>query len=216
MHFLHWLSTGGGRQSIVLARHVSLMAPVVFGSRRSPIFCFVLQAKFQQSTSPNRDLPAHISNVPKTIQVNLQPQPHLGFQEKFAQEVWKKKKDLIFCPGCWTLLLCLILGAEEKTNVELIVPIGSVVIAMFFWLLIVFVIRGRKRVRTSASSSCTCHNISFLRDSHSDAVWKLGFKLKASEGPKWTCTHAQFVGLRLMRSNRFCFPLCPEQQGRVT
>uniref|UniRef100_A0A671YJS5 receptor protein-tyrosine kinase n=1 Tax=Sparus aurata TaxID=8175 RepID=A0A671YJS5_SPAAU len=36
-------------------------------------------------------------------------------------------------------------GAEEKTNVELIVPIGSVVIAMFFWLLIVFVIRGRKR-----------------------------------------------------------------------
>ncbi|XP_056270498.1 vascular endothelial growth factor receptor 2 isoform X3 [Pseudoliparis swirei] len=38
-------------------------------------------------------------------------------------------------------------GAEEKTNVELIVPIGSVVIAMFFWLLIVFVIRGRKRPR---------------------------------------------------------------------
>ncbi|XP_040040692.2 vascular endothelial growth factor receptor 2 isoform X1 [Gasterosteus aculeatus] len=36
-------------------------------------------------------------------------------------------------------------GAEEKTNVELIVPIGSVVIAMFFWLLIVFVIRGRKK-----------------------------------------------------------------------
>ncbi|KAJ8397526.1 hypothetical protein AAFF_G00438020 [Aldrovandia affinis] len=36
-------------------------------------------------------------------------------------------------------------GAEEKTNVELIVPIGSVVIAMFFWLLIVFVIRSRKR-----------------------------------------------------------------------
>ncbi|KAM3876411.1 vascular endothelial growth factor receptor 2 [Diretmus argenteus] len=36
-------------------------------------------------------------------------------------------------------------GAEEKTNVELIVPIGSVVVAMFFWLLIVFVIRGRKR-----------------------------------------------------------------------
>ncbi|XP_030627154.1 vascular endothelial growth factor receptor 2 [Chanos chanos] len=36
-------------------------------------------------------------------------------------------------------------GAEEKMNVELIVPIGSVVIAMFFWLLIVFVIRSRKR-----------------------------------------------------------------------
>ncbi|XP_035270609.1 vascular endothelial growth factor receptor 2 isoform X1 [Anguilla anguilla] len=36
-------------------------------------------------------------------------------------------------------------GAEQKTNVELIVPIGSVVIAMFFWLIIVFVIRSRKR-----------------------------------------------------------------------
>lgn len=44
-------------------------------------------------------------------------------------------------------IVCIcVLGAEEKTNVELIVPIGSVVIAMFFWLLIVFVIRGRKRV----------------------------------------------------------------------
>lgn len=43
-------------------------------------------------------------------------------------------------------LICYVLGAEEKMNVELIVPIGAVVIAMFFWLLIVFVIRNRKRV----------------------------------------------------------------------
>ncbi|XP_024114848.1 vascular endothelial growth factor receptor 2 isoform X1 [Oryzias melastigma] len=48
--------------------------------------------------------------------------------------------------GCYTSQAVLTVeGAEEKTNVELIVPIGSVVIAMFFWLLIVFVIRGRKR-----------------------------------------------------------------------
>uniref|UniRef100_A0A3Q3E344 receptor protein-tyrosine kinase n=1 Tax=Hippocampus comes TaxID=109280 RepID=A0A3Q3E344_HIPCM len=48
--------------------------------------------------------------------------------------------------GCDTSQIILTTeGAEEKTNVELIVPIGSVVIAMFFWLLIVFVIRGRKR-----------------------------------------------------------------------
>lgn len=53
-----------------------------------------------------------------------------------------------------THIVVFILGAEEKTNVELIVPIGSVVIAMFFWLLIVFVIRGRKRVRISSSSLC--------------------------------------------------------------
>uniref|UniRef100_A0A673N716 receptor protein-tyrosine kinase n=1 Tax=Sinocyclocheilus rhinocerous TaxID=307959 RepID=A0A673N716_9TELE len=36
-------------------------------------------------------------------------------------------------------------GAEEKMNVELIMPIGAVVIAMILWLLIVFVIRNRKR-----------------------------------------------------------------------
>ncbi|XP_046893079.1 vascular endothelial growth factor receptor 2 isoform X2 [Hypomesus transpacificus] len=48
--------------------------------------------------------------------------------------------------GCDTAQAYLLTqGADEKTNVELIVPIGSVVIAMFFWLLIVFVIRSRKR-----------------------------------------------------------------------
>lgn len=61
-----------------------------------------------------------------------------------------------------THIVVFILGAEEKTNVELIVPIGSVVIAMFFWLLIVFVIRGRKRVRTSSSSSSFCHSFPSL------------------------------------------------------
>ncbi|KAA8589807.1 hypothetical protein FQN60_013172 [Etheostoma spectabile] len=47
--------------------------------------------------------------------------------------------------------------AEEKTNVELIVPIGSVVIAMFFWLLIVFVIRGRKREKQGHISAPLSH-----------------------------------------------------------
>lgn len=60
------------------------------------------------------------------------------------------------------VMLLLILGAEEKTNVELIVPIGSVVIAMFFWLLVVFVIRGRKKVRGSSSSSFLCHTFPSL------------------------------------------------------
>ncbi|KAG7243784.1 hypothetical protein INR49_008416 [Caranx melampygus] len=50
------------------------------------------------------------------------------------QRVKKEDTGLYTCTAC----------AEEKTNVELIVPIGSVVIAMFFWLLVVFVIRGRK------------------------------------------------------------------------
>ncbi|XP_017284342.1 vascular endothelial growth factor receptor 2 isoform X2 [Kryptolebias marmoratus] len=67
------------------------------------------------------------------------------------QRVKKEDSGLYTCTacnirGCDTIQAYLTVeGAEEKTNVELIVPIGSVVIAMFFWLLIVFVIRGRKR-----------------------------------------------------------------------
>uniref|UniRef100_A0A3B5RFK6 receptor protein-tyrosine kinase n=1 Tax=Xiphophorus maculatus TaxID=8083 RepID=A0A3B5RFK6_XIPMA len=67
------------------------------------------------------------------------------------QRVKKEDSGLYACAacnsrGCDTAQAYLsVEGAEEKTNVELIVPIGSVVIAMFFWLLIVFVIRGRKR-----------------------------------------------------------------------
>lgn len=67
------------------------------------------------------------------------------------QRVKKEDSGLYICTacnsrGCDTSQAYLTTeGAEEKTNVELIVPIGSVVIAMFFWLLIVFVIRGRKR-----------------------------------------------------------------------
>uniref|UniRef100_A0A665U9A2 receptor protein-tyrosine kinase n=1 Tax=Echeneis naucrates TaxID=173247 RepID=A0A665U9A2_ECHNA len=67
------------------------------------------------------------------------------------QRVKKEDSGLYVCTACNSLgcvtsqAVLTIEGAEEKTNVELIVPIGSVVIAMFFWLLIVFVIRGRKR-----------------------------------------------------------------------
>ncbi|XP_069555342.1 vascular endothelial growth factor receptor 2 isoform X1 [Brachyistius frenatus] len=67
------------------------------------------------------------------------------------QRVKKEDSGLYTCTacnnrGCDTSQAYLTTeGAQEKTNVELIVPIGSVVIAMFFWLLIVFVIRGRKR-----------------------------------------------------------------------
>lgn len=123
---------------------------------------FVLQTKFQQSPSPNADSHAHMCDMPKTTQSKLACNNTYVFRGICPRTMKEKKKSFILWPGRWTLLLCFILGAEEKTNVELIVPIGSVVIAMFFWLLIVFVIRGRKRVRTSASSSCTCHNISFL------------------------------------------------------
>lgn len=68
---------------------------------------------------------------------------------------------------CQMFLFMCPAGAEEKTNVELIVPIGSVVIAMFFWLLIVFVIRGRKKVRSSSFVS-----LSFF---YSHALFSLNF-----------------------------------------
>ncbi|XP_071342988.1 vascular endothelial growth factor receptor 2 isoform X2 [Trachinotus anak] len=67
------------------------------------------------------------------------------------QRVKKDDSGLYTCTACNNLgcdtsqSFLMTEGAEEKTNVELIVPIGSVVIAMFFWLLIVFVIRGRKK-----------------------------------------------------------------------
>ncbi|KAM9763174.1 vascular endothelial growth factor receptor 2 isoform 1-T1 [Menidia menidia] len=75
----------------------------------------------------------------------------LNQQNLTIQRVKKEDSGLYTCAacnsrGCDTSQAYLTVeGADEKTNVELIVPIGSVVIAMFFWLLIVFVIRGRKR-----------------------------------------------------------------------
>ncbi|XP_051954755.1 vascular endothelial growth factor receptor 2 isoform X1 [Xyrauchen texanus] len=67
------------------------------------------------------------------------------------QRVKKEDSGLYICTacnqqGCDSDQARLIVdGAEEKMNVELIMPIGAVVIAMFLWLLIVFVIRNRKR-----------------------------------------------------------------------
>uniref|UniRef100_A0A8C1ZGG0 receptor protein-tyrosine kinase n=1 Tax=Cyprinus carpio TaxID=7962 RepID=A0A8C1ZGG0_CYPCA len=67
------------------------------------------------------------------------------------QRVKKEDSGLYMCTacnqqGCDSLEARITVdGAEEKMNVELIMPIGAVVIAMFLWLLIVFVIRNRKR-----------------------------------------------------------------------
>ncbi|XP_051501062.1 vascular endothelial growth factor receptor 2-like isoform X1 [Myxocyprinus asiaticus] len=67
------------------------------------------------------------------------------------QRVKKEDSGLYICTACNHLgcdsdeALLTVDGAEEKMNVELIMPIGAVVIGMFLWLLIVFVIRNRKR-----------------------------------------------------------------------
>ncbi|XP_067239768.1 vascular endothelial growth factor receptor 2 isoform X1 [Chanodichthys erythropterus] len=67
------------------------------------------------------------------------------------QRVKKEDSGLYICTACnkqgcaYSEARITVDGAEEKMNVELIMPIGAVVIAMFLWLLIVFVIRNRKR-----------------------------------------------------------------------
>ncbi|XP_060773450.1 vascular endothelial growth factor receptor 2 isoform X2 [Neoarius graeffei] len=67
------------------------------------------------------------------------------------QRVKKEDSGLYTCTACnkqgcvSSQAHLTVEGAEEKMNVELILPIGAVVIAMFFWLLMVFVIRSRKR-----------------------------------------------------------------------
>ncbi|XP_052441858.1 vascular endothelial growth factor receptor 2 isoform X1 [Carassius gibelio] len=67
------------------------------------------------------------------------------------QRVKKEDSGLYICTACnqqgcdSRVARITVDGAEEKMNVELIMPIGAVVIAMFLWLLIVFVIRNRKR-----------------------------------------------------------------------
>ncbi|XP_016115941.1 vascular endothelial growth factor receptor 2-like [Sinocyclocheilus grahami] len=68
-----------------------------------------------------------------------------------VQRVKKEDSGLYMCMACNQQgcdsheARITVEGAEEKMNVELIMPIGAVVIAMFLWLLIVFVIRNRKR-----------------------------------------------------------------------
>uniref|UniRef100_A0AAY4DE17 receptor protein-tyrosine kinase n=1 Tax=Denticeps clupeoides TaxID=299321 RepID=A0AAY4DE17_9TELE len=66
------------------------------------------------------------------------------------QRVKKEDGGLYTCTacnsqGCETDEAFLSVEAEDTMNVELIVPIGAVVVAIFFWLLIVFVIRSRKQ-----------------------------------------------------------------------
>lgn len=100
IHFSRWLSAGGGRQPIVLARHVSrrLQRPqlslAVVAHRYFVLICygeikhhFVLRAKFQQS---NTDSLAHMSNLPKTIQSELACH-RPGFQEILPKNYEKKK-----------------------------------------------------------------------------------------------------------------------------
>ncbi|KAM9678676.1 vascular endothelial growth factor receptor 2 isoform 4-T5 [Trichechus inunguis] len=74
-----------------------------------------------------------------------------GHQNLTIRRVRKEDEGLYTCQAC-NLLGCakaetffIIEGAQEKTNLEVIILVGTAVIAMFFWLLLVIILRTVKR-----------------------------------------------------------------------
>ncbi|KAM4854166.1 vascular endothelial growth factor receptor 2 [Thomomys bottae] len=74
-----------------------------------------------------------------------------GNQNLTIRRVRKEDEGLYTCQAC-NVLGCarvetffIIEGAQEKTNLEVIILVGTAVIAMFFWLLLVIVLRTIKR-----------------------------------------------------------------------
>ncbi|XP_006898161.1 PREDICTED: vascular endothelial growth factor receptor 2-like [Elephantulus edwardii] len=74
-----------------------------------------------------------------------------GNQNLTIRRVRKEDEGLYTCQAC-NVLGCvkmetffLIEGAQEKTNLEVIILVGTAVIAMFFWLLLVIILRTVKR-----------------------------------------------------------------------
>lgn len=57
---------------------------------------------------------------------------------------WRVRYSVINCLLC-LLLLCR--GSSDKANVEIVILIGTGVIAVFFWALLILVFCNAKRVR---------------------------------------------------------------------
>ncbi|XP_055485289.1 vascular endothelial growth factor receptor 2 [Psammomys obesus] len=74
-----------------------------------------------------------------------------GNRNLTIRRVRKEDEGLYTCQACNVLgcvraeTLFIIEGAQEKTNLEVIILVGTAVIAMFFWLLLVIVLRTVKR-----------------------------------------------------------------------
>nr|XP_055240181.1 vascular endothelial growth factor receptor 2 isoform X2 [Gorilla gorilla gorilla] len=74
-----------------------------------------------------------------------------GNRNLTIRRVRKEDEGLYTCQAC-SILGCakveaffIIEGAQEKTNLEIIILVGTAVIAMFFWLLLVIILRTVKR-----------------------------------------------------------------------
>uniref|UniRef100_F7DLA5 Vascular endothelial growth factor receptor 2 n=1 Tax=Monodelphis domestica TaxID=13616 RepID=F7DLA5_MONDO len=74
-----------------------------------------------------------------------------GNRNLTIRRVRKEDGGLYTCHACNVLgctkaeTLIIVEGAQEKTNLELIILVGTAVIAMFFWLLLVIILRTIKR-----------------------------------------------------------------------
>ncbi|XP_077877429.1 vascular endothelial growth factor receptor 2 isoform X4 [Ictidomys tridecemlineatus] len=74
-----------------------------------------------------------------------------GNRNLTIRRVRKEDEGLYTCQACNVLgcakgeMFFIIEGAQEKTNLEVIILVGTAVIAMFFWLLLVIVLRTVKR-----------------------------------------------------------------------
>ncbi|EGW02712.1 Vascular endothelial growth factor receptor 2 [Cricetulus griseus] len=74
-----------------------------------------------------------------------------GNRNLTIRRVRKEDEGLYTCQACNVLgcaraeTLFIIEGAQEKTNLKVIILVGTAVIAMFFWLLLVIVLRTVKR-----------------------------------------------------------------------
>uniref|UniRef100_A0A8C6XB37 receptor protein-tyrosine kinase n=1 Tax=Naja naja TaxID=35670 RepID=A0A8C6XB37_NAJNA len=74
-----------------------------------------------------------------------------GNQRLTIRRVRKEDEGLYMCHAC-NVLGCTkadaffeVEGTEEKTNLELIILVGTAIIAMFFWLLLIIILRTVKR-----------------------------------------------------------------------
>lgn len=81
------------------------------------------------------------SSGKRTSSVSPHPEPGHKGQLSWGMEWESPKLQFPFCPT----------GSDDRTNVEIVILIGTGVIAVFFWILLILIFCNIKRVR-----DCLC------------------------------------------------------------